>query len=289
MWLRICVKDGGQLIPDAAEGEFDCVRCGATYYSILCKRCSRPALFAAVKSAVLCQACGPFLVSTEELLEEPLTPDVPIANGTRHRTRTPIEDDDSDGQPSRQKESLAYLLSSIMRTVGIDLPTWVRISGLGPDAIQGYLHADREVDEGEILRLFLSLLLSEPQVDFVNHVLEARHLSPMPAGCGRGTRCAGLIRGAELRVLSVRYNSFSGFMRALQALGYTTYRLEKITGYLASGWAHYLAGPKRPGEDTLLRSLATLLLSKGEMRLLDHWISKSGLDELRGDWREDFK
>ena len=96
-----------------------------------------------------------------------------------------------------------------------------------------------------------------------------------------------LIRGVELQVLSVRYSSFSSFMRALQALGFTTYRLEKITGYDASAWAHYLSGPKRPKEETLLHSLATLLLGKDDINLLNAWLSRSGLAKLRGDGGED--
>jgi len=287
MWLKICVKDGGQLVPDAAGGEFDCIRCGSSYYSVVCKKCSRPALFAAVKSAVLCQTCGPFLVSDKDILDKPRTPAVPTAKGRNPATATPIEDDDPADWSSRQRRSFAYLLSGILRTAGHDVKIWVRMSGLGPGAIQGYLNAERQVDEREVLRLFLSLLLSEPHVELVNHALEARHLIRMPTDCGRGSRCVGLIRGAELQVLSVRYSDFSSFMRALQALGYTTYRLEKITGYDASAWAHYLSGPKRPKEETLLCSLATLLLGKDDINLLNGWLSRSGLAKLRGDGGED--
>ena len=86
------------------------------------------------------------------------------------------------------------------------------ISRLGLDIVNGYLHGERGTVESETLRQFASILCSEPQVTFINHLRRTGPSLPMPTGFRRGTRRVGVLSGQRLKMLSVRHQSFAHFL-----------------------------------------------------------------------------
>lgn len=190
---------------------------------------------------------------------------------------------DNDERANRMR--FAHLLRGLASKWGIKADGVAEelgaVSGLGPDAIRGYLRGERKLNEDEILRLFASKLLGEPYVRFANRLLQASGRLPLPEGFNRPTRprCGWLTTG-RLRLLDRPYRDFSEFLRILPTTGMSRYRLQQLVDMDPSIMSRFRCGERHPTAAWVLRIVLALSLPRDGIQALNEWLIEAGLETL---------
>lgn len=182
--------------------------------------------------------------------------------------------------------SFAKVLSDVLWRIQMHPEQLSEVTGLGDEVLRAALKGRLQPFESEVLRLGLGLLLDGTKRKFLNRLLQARRLLPLPPVRGESAGQPGpdgegsWLSGARLKALDRPFKDLMTLIRNLRATGISQARLARRCGVDQSVISRLKWGKRMATEVFVLRLGAALLLNHRQIKFLNRLLEAAWFDPL---------